>query len=131
MATLATNCDCLKGLTALAVEPGAHPTSATITMQAAEVEGVEGAKLLCTIDAPEAREEAVALWAWLRIQWALGLVEAWATIDRMEVSAACRLQGSLCHRLGCIDVKLDRKQQNPGSHDVVSMRRALIDSKPD
>ena len=60
-----------------------------IAMQAADAEGEESAKMLCTIDAPEAREEAVALWAWLRIQWALGLIEAWATTDRMKVSAAC------------------------------------------
>ena len=43
--------------------------------------------MLGMADAPEAREEAVALWAWLRIEWALGLIEAWTITDRTEVSA--------------------------------------------
>jgi len=60
-----------------------------LLMQAACEEGLDGAHMLCMADAPEAREEAVALWAWLRIQWALGLIEAWAASGKAEVSTAC------------------------------------------
>ncbi len=54
-------------------------------MQGLKEEGMEGAHMLCMADAPEAKEEAVALWAWLRMQWALGLTEAWAMTSRKEV----------------------------------------------
>ena len=61
-------------------------------MQAADEDGMQGAHMLCLTDAPEAREEAVALWAWLRIQWACGLIEAWATTPRTEAGPACKGQ---------------------------------------
>lgn len=51
--------------------------------------------MLCMADAPEAREKAVALWAWLRIEWALGLIKAWATTSTTEVSASCNVRGGL------------------------------------
>lgn len=48
---------------------------------------MDGAHMLCMADAPEAREDALALWAWLRTQWAIGLTEAWAKAGKAEVSA--------------------------------------------
>jgi hypothetical protein len=56
-----------------------------VSIQGLEEEGMEGAHMLCMADAPEAKEEAVALWAWLRMQWALGLSETWAKTSRNEV----------------------------------------------
>ena len=43
--------------------------------------------MLCMAAAPAAREDVLALWAWLRAQWALGLVEAWAMASHAEASA--------------------------------------------
>ena len=69
----------------------------SIHLQAADEEGMEGAHMLCMADAPEAREEAVALWSWMRTQWALGLIEAWGTLSRSEVSAAlCKAPAIQC-----------------------------------
>ena len=56
-----------------------------VSIQGLDEEGMEGAHMLCMADAPEAKEEAVALWAWLRMQWALGLTETWAKTSRNEV----------------------------------------------
>ena len=56
-------------------------------VQTAQEEGMEAAHMLCMTAAPAAREEALALWAWLRAQWGLGLVEAWAMTGNAEVSA--------------------------------------------
>ena len=48
---------------------------------------MEAAHMLCMAAAPAAREEVLALWAWLRTQWALGLLEAWAMAGNAEASA--------------------------------------------
>ena len=48
---------------------------------------MEAAHMLCMAAAPAAREEVLALWAWLRTHWALGLLEAWAMASSAEASA--------------------------------------------
>ena len=48
---------------------------------------MEAAHMLCMAAAPAAREEVLALWAWLRTQWALGLLKAWAMASNAEASA--------------------------------------------
>ncbi len=84
----------------------------SITLQAAAEEGMEGAHMLCMADAPEAREEAVALWSWLRVQWGLGLIEAWAVLSRTEVSAAV-CKAFMCYCLKQCLRKLDEGLQSP------------------
>ena len=56
-------------------------------VQTVQEEGMEAAHMLCMAAAPAAREEVLALWAWLRTQWALGLLEAWAMASNAEASA--------------------------------------------
>ena len=90
-----TICCFLKTVIALPSLPRALRKLHSPTMQATDQEAMEGAHMLCMADAPEAREEAVALWAWLRIEWALGLMQAWATTSTAEVSAASSVRGSL------------------------------------
>ena len=58
-----------------------------MVVQAVQEEGMEAAHMLCMAAAPAAREEALALWAWLRTQWALGLLEAWAMASKAEARA--------------------------------------------
>ena len=41
--------------------------------------------MLCMTEAPAAREEVLALWAWLRAHLALGLLEKWAAADEAQV----------------------------------------------
>lgn len=40
--------------------------------------GVDEAHMLCMVEAPAAREDVLALWAWLRLHLAVGLLESWA-----------------------------------------------------
>ena len=51
---------------------------------------MEAAHMLCMAAAPAAQEEVLALWAWLRTQWALGLLKAWAMASNAEAGATGR-----------------------------------------
>ena len=51
-----------------------------------EPSGANEAHVLCMTEAPHAgSEEALALWAWLRMHIALGLLEAWASPEDTQV----------------------------------------------
>lgn len=43
------------------------------------------AHMLCMTEAPAAREDVLALWAWLRMHLALGLLEGWAADSGAQV----------------------------------------------
>lgn len=47
--------------------------------------GANEVHMLCMTEAPVAREDVLALWAWVRAHLALGLLERWAGTDKTQV----------------------------------------------
>ena len=67
-----------------------HPIPNFALLQGSHTEqsGVDEAHVLCMTEAPHAGSEgALALWAWLRMHIALGMLEAWASSEDPRVLA--------------------------------------------
>lgn len=54
-------------------------------LQADKDHGANEAHMLCMTEAPAAREDVLAMWAWLRMHLAVGLLERWAAESRAQV----------------------------------------------
>lgn len=69
-------------------------------LQADTEHGANEAHMLCMTEAPAAREDVLALWAWLRTHLAIGLLERWAAESGAQV-CDIQMHGRLVHAAEC------------------------------
>ena len=79
------------------------------------------AHMLCMTEAPAAREDVLALWAWLRSHLALGLMERWAADKGAQVCQSC-----VDHQ-SCMDGKCAHSFKNS---EPVCLLHSLMKTRP-